>query len=197
MPSYYIRRNNRRATIDARIEDNWVELDTPKFTLATSSPAISIPGGKLGVHIGRIGVTLSNAVPHGVSNANSLLHGQVARRYSAEVPTSSWSSFLTPERKEPRTRSACECYVSWCHTTAISMCLGLLVALVNSLASVIAFAPNPGSPPTKQAPLPTRSSTASRSAWLHLLPADEPSEPSGALGLSDSKNALYIHIHRK
>lgn len=94
--------------MDARIEDNWVELDTPEFTLATSSPAISVPGGKLGVHIGRIGVTLSNAVPHGISNAHSLLQGQVTRRYSADVPTSSWSSLLTAERKEPRTRSACE-----------------------------------------------------------------------------------------
>ncbi|KAF8601382.1 hypothetical protein BDV93DRAFT_545883 [Ceratobasidium sp. AG-I] len=175
MPNYYIRRNNRRATMDAKIEDNWVELDTPEFTLATSSPAIAVPGGKLGVHIGRIGVTLSSAVPHGISNANSLLHGQVTRRYSADVPASSWSSFLTPERKEPRTRSA--------------------FALVNNIASVIAFAPNPGSPPTGQAPLPRRSSTASRSAWLHLLPANEPSEQGGALGLLDKDVPELIHSH--
>lgn len=112
MPRYYIRRNNRRATIDTRIEDNWVELDTPEFTLATSSPAISIPGGKLGVHFGRMGVTLANAVPHGASHANSLLHGQVTRRYSSDGTTSGWSNFLTLERKEPRTRSACESYIT-------------------------------------------------------------------------------------
>lgn len=108
MPNIYRRRNNRRATMDSRIEDNWVELDTPEFTLATSSPAISVPGGKLGVHFGRMGVTLANAIPHGASHANSLLHGQVTRRYSSDATTSGWSGFLTPERKEPRTRSASE-----------------------------------------------------------------------------------------
>lgn len=164
MPNYYIRRNNRRATIDARIEDNWVELDTPEFTLATSSPAISVPGGKLGVHFGRMGVTLSNAIPHGGSHANTLLHGQVTRRYSSDVTTSGWSSFLTSERKEPRTRSA--------------------FALVNNIASVIAFAPNPGSPPTKQISLP-KTSASSRVVWHNLFPPNETSEQGEASDPAD------------
>ncbi|KDN35334.1 hypothetical protein RSAG8_11668, partial [Rhizoctonia solani AG-8 WAC10335] len=37
--SYYMRKNNRRATVDAAIDDNWVELNAPELALATSAPA--------------------------------------------------------------------------------------------------------------------------------------------------------------
>ncbi|KAG8735901.1 hypothetical protein FRC10_010026 [Ceratobasidium sp. 414] len=129
--------------MDARIEDNWVELPTPEFALAASHPAIPVHGGRLGIHFGRMGIALSNAVPHGISHANSLLLGQTTRR-SSTIGTArdNWADVLVPEKKGLRTHSA------------------------------LAFAPNPGSPPSEAVSLPAERPTVSKTKW-HALFADD------------------------
>ncbi|KAG9093700.1 hypothetical protein FRC06_011407 [Ceratobasidium sp. 370] len=139
--------------MDARIEDNWVELPTPEFALAASHPAIAVPGGRLGIHFGRMGVALSNAVPHGISHANSLLLGQATRRSSTIcIARDNWAESLVPEKKGLRTHSA--------------------LAVVNNLASVVAFAPNPGSPPSEIPSLPSERPAVPKTKW-HALFADD------------------------
>ncbi|KAG8733532.1 hypothetical protein FRC11_005534 [Ceratobasidium sp. 423] len=146
--SYYMRKSNRRATVavDTAIDDNWVELNAPELALATSAPAIdALAGGRTGTHFGRIGVTLSNAVPHGISQTNSLLHAQTARR-----GTRTNSIFHSPnnwrvwsgERKESNTTLSA-------------------VAVASNVAAVFAFAPDPGS----------RRQTKKK--WFDILPEEQ------------------------
>ncbi|KAG9100717.1 hypothetical protein FS749_013406 [Ceratobasidium sp. UAMH 11750] len=149
----YIRRSSRRATMDARIEDNWVELPTPEFALAASYPAIAVPGGRLGVHFGRMGIALSNAVPHGISHANSLLLGQTTRRSSTiSAVQNDWAEVLVPDKKGRRAHSA--------------------LAVVNNIASVVAFAPNPGSLSPEATSLSGERPAVSKTKW-HALFADD------------------------
>ncbi|CAE6375816.1 unnamed protein product [Rhizoctonia solani] len=144
--SYYMRKNNRRATVDASIDDNWVELNAPELALATSAPAIdSFAGGRTGAHFGRIGVTLSNAVPHGISQANSLLQAQTTRRGTRTSSifhgSNSWKVWNGERRGPNKTLGA--------------------VAFASNVAAVFAFAPDPGSrPPTKP-------------KWYDILPEEQ------------------------
>ncbi|CUA75292.1 hypothetical protein RSOLAG22IIIB_05830 [Rhizoctonia solani] len=144
--SYYMRKSNRRATVDTAIDDNWVELNAPELALATSAPAIdSFAGGRTGGHFGRMGVVLSNAVPHGISQANSLLHAQTVRRgtrtSSIFQGSNNWRVWNVERRESNRTHGA--------------------VALASGLATVFAFAPDPGSRPR------------TRSKWFDILPEQQ------------------------
>ncbi|KAB5590924.1 hypothetical protein CTheo_5618 [Ceratobasidium theobromae] len=155
--NYYTRRNSRRATVDGAIGDNWVELAVPELAIAASAPAIdSVPGGRIGAHFSRIGLAWSNAVPHGVPQTSALLHAQMTRRGTvpSAAPSSSaaWPRVLRDERRES------------------SRTLGAF-ALAHSVATVIAFAPNPGSPPPSKQP-----TTTTRRRWYSVLPG-EPAEP--------------------
>ncbi|KAH7337274.1 hypothetical protein B0J17DRAFT_719168 [Rhizoctonia solani] len=150
--SYYVRKNNRRATVDAAIDDNWVELNVPEPALATSPPAIdAFPGGRTGAHVGRIGVTLSNAVPHGISQANPLLHAQTARRGTRNSTffngSSNWRVWNGERKESNRTLSA--------------------VAVASSVATVFALASDPGS----------RRQTRSR--WFDILPEEHTESVEG------------------
>lgn len=69
----------------------------------------------------------------------------------------------------------------------------LVVALVNSLASVIAFAPNPGSPPTKQSPLP-KPAKSSRVVWHNLFPPNEALEHDETSDPADGKDVFLQAI---
>ncbi|KAJ1303068.1 hypothetical protein OPQ81_011269 [Rhizoctonia solani] len=125
-----MRRSSRRATVDAAIDDNWVELNAPELALATSAPAIdSLAGGRTGAHFGRMGLTLSNAVPHGISQHNSLLHAQMTRRgtrtNSIFHGSNNWKVWNGERRESNKTLSA--------------------VAVASNVAAVFAFAPDPGS----------------------------------------------------
>lgn len=50
-------------------------------------------------------------------------------------------------------------------------------ALAHSIATVIAFAPNPGCPPNPRPPPNRSQSSQSRSRWYNLLPEDAPAQP--------------------
>ncbi|CAE6486388.1 unnamed protein product [Rhizoctonia solani] len=159
--SYYVRKNNRRATVDTAIGENWVELDGPELTLATSAPAIdTLPGGRTGAQIGRIGVTLSNAVPHGASQANSLLHAQTTRRGTRNSSffqgSNNWRVWSGERKESNRTLNA--------------------VALASNVATVFAFAPDPGS----------RRQTRSR--WFDILP--EQTEESSDYARSSESGSI-------